>query len=41
MSGAPDVREPGPLVLHGRSFPPGRKLVLAIVIFVSSRAARP
>jgi len=41
MSGAPDVREPGPLVLHGRSFRPGRKLVLAIVIFVSSKAARP
>jgi dihydropteroate synthase len=31
MSGAPDGREPGPLVLHGRSFPPGRLLVMAIV----------
>jgi dihydropteroate synthase len=30
-SGGPDVREPGPLVLHGRSFPPGRLLVMAIV----------
>src|ERR1700677_2307752 len=28
---APDAREPGPLVLHGRSFPPGRLLVMAIV----------
>jgi dihydropteroate synthase len=26
-----DVRDPGPLVLHGRSFPPGRQLVMAIV----------
>jgi len=31
MSGLPGPREPGPLVLHGRSFPPGRLLVMAIV----------
>jgi dihydropteroate synthase len=31
MTGAPCAREPGPLVLHGRSFPPGRLLVMAIV----------
>ena len=31
MSGAAGVRKPGPLVLHGRSFPPGRLLVMAIV----------
>lgn len=31
MSGAPGRREPGPLVLHGRSFPAGRLVVMAIV----------
>ena len=31
MSGLPGPREPGPLVLRGRSFPPGRLLVMAIV----------
>ena len=31
MSGLPGPREPGPLVLHGRSFPPGRLLLMAIV----------
>ena len=31
MSGLPGPREPGPLVLHDRSFPPGRLLVMAIV----------
>ena len=31
MSGPPGLREPGPLVLHGRSFPPGRLLLMAIV----------
>jgi dihydropteroate synthase len=31
MSGLPGPREPGPLVLHGRSSPPGRLLVMAIV----------
>jgi dihydropteroate synthase len=31
MSGPPGPREPGPLVLHDRSFPPGRLLVMAIV----------
>jgi len=31
MSGKAGTREPGPLVLHGRSFPPGRPLVMAIV----------
>jgi dihydropteroate synthase len=31
MSGAVNAREPGPLVLGGRSFPPGRLLVMAIV----------
>ena len=31
MSAPPGLREPGPLVLHGRSFPPGRLLVMAIV----------
>ena len=31
MSGLPGPGEPGPLVLHGRSFPPGRLLVMAIV----------
>jgi hypothetical protein len=31
MSGTPDAREPGPLVLHGRPFAPGRLLVMAIV----------
>jgi dihydropteroate synthase len=31
MSGLPGPREPGPLVLHGCSFPPGRLLVMAIV----------
>ena len=31
MSGPPGPREPGPLVLRGRSFPPGRLLVMAIV----------
>jgi dihydropteroate synthase len=31
MSGLRGPREPGPLVLHGRSFPPGRLLVMAIV----------
>ena len=31
MNGLPGSREPGPLVLHGRSFPPGRLLVMAIV----------
>ena len=31
MSGAPGTRVPGPLVLGGRSFPPGQLLVMAIV----------
>jgi len=31
VSGLPGPREPGPLVLRGRSFPPGRLLVMAIV----------
>ena len=31
MSGPPGLREPGPLTLRGRSFPPGRLLVMAIV----------
>jgi dihydropteroate synthase len=31
VSGLPGPREPGPLVLHDRSFPPGRLLVMAIV----------
>src|SRR5215471_7714044 len=31
MSGLPGPREPGPLVLRGRSFPPGRLLVMAIL----------
>jgi dihydropteroate synthase len=31
MSGAPGTRAPGPLVLDGRSFPPGQLLVMAIV----------
>ena len=31
MTGATGPREPGPLVLHGRTFPPGRLLVMAIV----------
>jgi len=31
VSGPPGPREPGPLVLRGRSFPPGRLLVMAIV----------
>ena len=31
MSGLPGPREPGPLVLRGRSFPPGQLLVMAIV----------
>jgi len=31
MSGLPGPRESGPLVLHDRSFPPGRLLVMAIV----------
>ena len=31
MTGATGSREPGPLVLHGCSFPPGRLLVMAIV----------
>jgi dihydropteroate synthase len=31
MSGPPGPREPGPLVLHDRSFLPGRLLVMAIV----------
>jgi dihydropteroate synthase len=31
MNGSSGPREPGPLVLHGRSFPPGRLLVMAIV----------
>jgi dihydropteroate synthase len=31
MSGCHEVREPGPLVLRGRSFPPSQTLVMAIV----------
>jgi dihydropteroate synthase len=31
MTGAPRTRAPGPLVLGGRSFPPGQLLVMAIV----------
>ena len=31
MSGRPGPRKPAPLVLRGRSFPPGRLLVMAIV----------
>ena len=31
VTGATGPREPEPLVLHDRSFPPGRLLVMAIV----------
>jgi dihydropteroate synthase len=31
MNGSSGLREAGPLVLHGSSFPPGRLLVMAIV----------